>query len=430
MNYSEYQAILDGYVPAVDLANRELNAVYVEFNSKYAVKTTIFFLVRFTSHGYIDESFSLPLIQLSQHASRGPDLGDGPIGIVCASRCPIKHYIAGLWDPNLRNGKGEFTSIVNAVKRNRVGIMFREPDPEKVRQEREAEESRAIMEKAIAMRLRNQYDQELRDHVAQVIKEQRLRTQTLMNEKDRDIHDLKVQHNARIEDLRAMMNEQKAMLEEERARNATLKETITGQAEKIQGLREYFEVKLEQAEGSEQDQVLELKKNHELEINACVEAATTELKEMLQMREVELLYRNEQETKLHEELSSLREENKALVNNSGDHILTRMLEKGVSFVTYQPGAGHITLALSDISNYLENPTAYVAKFCGVSEHHYNAWLEHYHVPICRATDAAGDLCGENINRIESPVDFILGETDCCHKHRKNKTPQLKIAGTQ
>lgn len=429
MNYAEYQAILDGYVPAVDLANRELNAVYVEFNAKYKTEATVFFLVRFTSLGYVDDSWSVPLMQLARYGGKGPDLGAGPIRLACASRCPMKHHTAGLWDPDLRNGKGEFKSIAEAVKRNRVGILFRDQDPEQARQEKEAEEARQIMEKSIAMRLRNKMDQEFRDHVAQVIKEQRLRTQTILNDKDRYIRDLKIQQNSRTEDYRAMLEEQKRMLQQERERNASLKETIEGQAQKIQGLREYFELKLEKAEGSEQDQFHQLKENYELEMQAHVEAATTELKEMLQLREVELLYRNEQEAKLHEEISALREQNQSLINNSGDHILSKMMEKGVSFVTYQPGAGHITLPINDIPKYLESPTSYVAKYCGVSEAHYNAWLEHYHVPICRATHTNGEICGENIHRVESPVDFVFGETDCCHKHRKTKTPQLKVAGS-
>ncbi|VUD48815.1 hypothetical protein TDB9533_01309 [Thalassocella blandensis] len=429
MNYAEYQAILDGYVPAVDLANRDLNAVYVEFNAKYKVVATVFFLVRFTSLGYVDDRWSVPLMQLARFASKGPDLGAGPVRLVCASRCPMKQYTAGLWDPDLRSGKGEFKGIAEAVKRNRVGIMFRDPDPEQLRQEKEAEEARQIMEKSIAMRLRNKMDQEFRDHMAQVIKEQRLRTQTILNDKERYIRDLKVQQNARVEDYRTMLEEQKRMLEQERERNAALKETIEGQAQKIQGLREYFEVKLEKAEGSEQDQLEQLKQNYEMEMDAHVEAATTELKEMLQLREVELLYRSEQETKLLEEINTLREQNQGLVDNSGDNILSKLMEKGVSFVTYQPGAGHITLPVSDISSYLENPTAYVASFCGVTEAHYNAWLEHYHVPICRATHSSGEMCGENIHRVESPVDFVFGETDCCHKHRKNKSPQLKVAGS-
>ncbi len=429
MNYSEYQAILDGYVPAVDLANRELYAVYVEITSKFQVKNTVFFMVRFTSQGYIDESWSVPLFQLARFASKGPDLGGGPIGLVCASRCPIKHQRGALWDPEQKPGKSEFKAIAEAVKRNKVGIMFREQDPEKKRQEQDSADAREVMEKAVAMRLRNQYDKELADKVEQLSERHQLQTQKLIQDKELEIGEFKLQQKYRVEEYRTLVNEQKQLLADERERSAILKETIQGQAEKIQGLREYFELKLEKAEGNEQDQIEQLKYNHKIELQACVEAAVTELKEMLQMREVELQYRNEQDTKLREELGRLREQNEFMASNSGDNLLTKMLEKGVSFVTYQPGAGHITLPISDIPRYMENPASYVAQYCGVEEDHYSAWLEHFHVPICRMENGPGELCGENINRVESPADFVLGETDRCHKHRKNKTPNLKVAGS-
>ena len=427
LNYSEFEALLDSYVPAVDLANRELYAVYVEINAHYHIRNCVFFLVRFTSRGFIEQSWSVPLFQLVQHASRGPDLGAGPIGLVCASQCPIKHLVGFLWDPDL-GGRRELKLLKEAVARNRLAIHFRHAESPSGHQQREAERQQAAMEQALSARLRKEYDKALRDRMAQAIREQRLRATTIVREREQAIAELKQQYNARIEEYRLMLDEHKAMLKEARERNSLLKETIDGQAEKIQGLREYFELKVEQAEALEHDQLQELKQSHQLELEAALEAETKELKELLQMREVEILYRNEQESKLHEEIDKLRRENAELVSNSGDHLLGRMLEKGISLVTYQPGAGHITLALSDMARYMENPTAYVAQYCGVSEEHYNAWLEHYHVPICQAEDKEGNLCGENINRIESPADFVFGESDCCHKHRSNKTPRLKLAG--
>ncbi|MFT5082796.1 MAG: hypothetical protein ACI9Y1_000829 [Lentisphaeria bacterium] len=429
MSYTEFQAILDGYVPAVDLANRELHAVYVEINSDYKAKNVVFFLLEFSSSGFVDSSWSLPLLQLARHAAKGPNLGAGPIGLACASHCPIKHHAESLWDPDLRSGKGEFTAIARAVARNKVAIHFREGDPEAKRKVREAAENQAVMEQSITRRVRNEYDKELRDHLAQAIKEQCLRTTTMVNEREAAIQCLKREHAERLDGYRMMLDEKVLQITDEHARNETLKETISGQAEKIRGLREYFELKLEQAEVAESDQIKYLKENYECEIEASIAAATVELNELLQMRAVELLFRNEQEGKLHDESTKLRADNKALTENSGDHLLTKMLEKGISFVTYQPGAGHITVPVSEISFYMENPMAYVAEKCGVKEAHYSAWIEHFHVPICRAEDAGGSMCGENIHRVEAPVDFIVGEADCCHKHGKVKVPKLKITGT-
>lgn len=429
MNYAEYEALLDSYVPAMDLANRALPAVYVEINSRYEIENAVFFISRFDSRGFIEHGSSLPLFRLSNHARRGPDLGNGPIGLACASQCPIKPFAEFLWDPDLTT-KHEFKLLKEAVTRNRMAIHFHEPDPEKKRQEVEDQKSRALIEQTVSNRLRKEFDKELRDRMAQTIREQRLKANTIMRQREASIAEVKQQYNARIEEYRGMLEHTKSLLDEARDRNAGLKEIIDGQAEKIQGLREYFELKLEQAESVEVDQLRELKRSHEMELEAALEAETKELKEMLQMREVEILYRNDQESKLHEELDRLRKENQELIENSGDHLLGKMIEQGLSFVSYQPGAGHITVPVSEVPRYMENPTAYVAAHCGVSEAHYNKWLEHYHVPVCQAVDQNGNMCGENIIRIESPADFILGESDCCHAHKSQKTPRLKIAGNQ
>ena len=426
MTYSEFEAVLDGYVPAVELAGVQCQAVYVEFNSDFLVRNAVFFQIQFTSKGEIEKSWALPLPQISFKATSGPDMGAGAIGLTCRSHCHVEQYRHYLWDPSFKGAGSEFSKIKQAVARNRVAIQFKVSEEKKQQIAETAATSK--LEAKIEARLRKEYSKEFRDHMAQVIKEQRMRAKMLINEREKAIKDIKVQYTGRIDDYRMMVDEKNRLIEEERERNSQLKETIKGQAEKIAGLREYFELKLEKAQGAGSTEIRQMREELEIETQAKVEAATMELKEMLQMREVELLYRNEQEINLHDEITRLRRENNDLVSKSGDYLLSSLVEKGISFVTYQPGAGHITLPIGDIAEYMENPTAYVAKFCGVKEDHYQAWLEHYHVPICRAQNSDGSMCGENINRIESPVDFIVGETDCCFKHRTSKTPKLKIAG--
>lgn len=432
LNYAEFEAVLDRYVPAIDLAGCELYGAYCEINSRLKLKKAVFFMVSFDSSGFVEKGWSLPLFRLAAHARKGPDLGAGPIDLACASHCPIAHLAAFLWNPNLKS-KHEFKAIIEAVQRNRMGIMFKDLHPESKRkehQEAEDKKDRVLLEKSISSRLRKEYDKEFRNKIAQTLREQRMHAATIALEREQAIAEIKQQYNARIEEYRLMLDEHKNLLHEARHRNEVLKETIDGQALKIQGLREYFELKLEKAESIESDQLGELRHSHEMELHAALESATRDLNELLQMRDVEILYRKEQEAKLQKELAALRKANSGLMNNSGDHLLGSMLEKGISFVTYQPGAGHITLPISEISRFMENPTAYVAEHCGVSEAHYNAWLQHYHVPVCQSNDETSGLCGENINRIESPADFIIGESDCCHQHRKFKTPRLKLAGMQ
>lgn len=430
MLYTEFEAVLDAYVPAYEWAGKQAKAAFVEIDSKLRVRTAVFFRVGFTNSGEVEPGWNIPLGQLVTNALRGPDLGAGPIRLVCGSQCPIQYFQSGLWDPSLTATNNQLNAIKKAVQRNRLAIQFRDnpeeaPDVVATLPVANAEQ----IELRISRQLRQEYAKEFRDHTAQVLKDQRLRTATLMRENQAAVTELKLEHSARIEEYRAIISEKNRALEEEKARNLQLKEIIDGQANKIEGLREYFEHKVEKLEGEGVNLLATLKANYEAEIDAKVEAATTELRELLQMRDVELMYRNEQDHQLRDEISRLRQHNQGLVSHSGDEILNRLVNTGISFVSFQPGAGHITIPVADLASYMESPVAYAASQCGVSTSQYKSWLEHYHAPVCCAVED-GTLCGENVPRIANPADFHAGDQDRCpaHKELKSGISNLKLVG--
>ncbi|WP_246434711.1 sodium:proton antiporter [Teredinibacter haidensis] len=424
MHYSEFEAILDGYVPAVEWAERTAKAVFLEIDSRFRIRTTIFFTIGFTPKGKVVDSWNIPLDQLVSNALRGPDLGAGPIRLVCASQCPIRYFQDALWDPDMRSSRNQLQMLTKAVKRNKLSIQFRdnpEEAPEPVHR------GAGGLEKHTSHELRNEYAKEFRDQMAQILKDQRLRSATISKDNERSLTALKLEHSNRIEEYRSLIADKSRSIEEEKERNRALKDTIEGQAQKIEGLREYFEHKLEKAEGQESEYAQALRENYATELDAKLEAATTELKEMLQMREVELMYRNEQESQLRDEVARLRKDNQGLVGSSHDELLSKMVSQGVSFVTYQPGAGHITIPLSDIADYMANPVAYAAGQCGVQEAHYKAWLEHYQAPVCTALGSDGGICGENVSRVSNPADFHSGDQDRCKEHKEIKgAKSLKV----
>lgn len=428
MHYPEFEAVLDGYVPSVEWKNRTAKAVFVEVDSKLRVRTALFFTVGFNEKGEVESRWNLPLEQMVNNAQRGPDLGAGPIRLVCASQCPIKFFQEFLWDPDLRAGHNQLQIIRKAVERNKLSIQFREnPEAEHISQSQSGNLNAELLEKRISQELRKEYAKEFRDHMAQMLKDQRLRTSTMMNDSQKTISAIKVEHGNRIEEYRAIIEEKNQIIEDERNRNLALKETIDGQAKKIEGLREYFEHKLEKVEGQGADYVNALRDNYVAETEAKIEAATTELKEMLQMRDVELMYRNEQEAQLRDEIARLRMEHQGLFGSSENELMGKLTSKGISFVTYQPGAGHITIPVADMGEYLDNPAAYAAKQCGVQEIHYKAWLAHYQAPVCNDCDSAGNLCGENIPRIDNPADFHSGDQDRCQAHKEIRSAKnLKL----
>ncbi len=422
MHVAEFDAVLDGFVPAYEWAGKRANAVFVEIDSDFELRSAVFFLVSFTKKGAVDPAWNLPLDELARSATKGPDLGKGPIRLACSSQCPIQHFRDFLWDPDMRMGKGQLKQLHSAIKRNKLALQFREPEVYRNELEVGAASVSQIngqMEQNILGQLRKEYEKELRDHMAQLLREQRLRSSTISNDNQHVTQQLKAEHTQRIDEYRNLLEEKERALTEEQDKNSHLKETIDGQAQKIEGLREYFEHKLNKVQGEEGYQLEHLKENYELEMQAKIEAAVKELKETLQMREVELLYRNEQESHLKLEVARLREEQLEITSNSGDHLLEKMVAKGISFVTYQPGAGHITIPSSDVSRFMDNPAIYAAKNCGVNEQHYIAWLDHYQAPVCNCSNSAG-ICGANIPRINLPVDFIIGDGDRCSSHKDLK----------
>jgi hypothetical protein len=160
-----------------------------------------------------------------------------------------------------------------------------------------------------------------------------------------------------------------------------------------------------------------LRAQFEGELQARVAAAVAEYREQLAIHDVELAYRNQLDVQLQGELSRLRQECEALESQSGQLMLERLAQLGVVFVVYHPGAGHLTIPLADIARYQDNPQAYAAAKCFVSENQYRQWLAHYQQPTCEASLPNGDRCNMPIDRVEAPSRFVAGESNCCPRHR-------------
>lgn len=417
LRYPELEALLDGFVPIEEWADTIQKAVYLEFNSQFNVTAAVFFVMEFDSKGHVDPSWNLPLGDLARTATKGPDLGAGPIHLACASHCPIAYFAKWLWDPDMQAKSSHFGQIKKALKRNRLGVHFK---PTSVRTENTAESTTPETHQLEA-RLAKQYQKDLRDQMAQLLKDQRLRIATMSNDKDSSLKELRLEYAHKIEALQQQLAERETQLQDAQRRNGELKDTVDGQVQKIEGLREYFEHKLQRHQQGDQDTAGVFKAQSQATVDAKVTAATDELSELLKMKELELSYRREHEEQLNAELHKLKQENRELLDNGGDHLLEKLSRAGVNFVTYQPGAGHITIPLAQIAVFLDSPAAFTAAYCGVSEQHYRAWLKHYQAPVCHAIAATGGLCGISLARVIDPVQFLPGESDVCAQHNRMQT---------
>lgn len=422
--FTEFEALLEGMVPTIEWANQTRKAAYLEVNCHFTADAAVFFTMDFNSKGEVDAAWNLPLMDMARTVSKGPDLGTGPIRMACKSQCPVAYYKEWLWDPVMDPDSGHFGQIKKALKRNRLGIQFKAEDDEPDGGGFSKKDVKAL-EENLSKKLSRQYDKELKDQMAQLLKDQRLMTSTMNTDKDSAVKELQASLNQTIESLQAQLETKGCELSDALKRNEELKETIEGQVQKIEGLREYFEHKLSRVNGGESDAIESIAEQHKTEIEARVQSATRELNERLRMKELELTYRVEHEDKLKEQLQQLRESTKDVFANSGDQVLETLSQKGVNFVTYQPGAGHITIPVPELTRFLESPIGFTADYCGISEQHYASWLKHYQAPVCTALEHGGKLCCENLPRVVVPAEFVKGDSDRCERHNISNTMAKK-----
>lgn len=418
--YPEFEAILDGFIPVPDFAGASARAAYVHINPLLQITGIVFFLLGFDEKGIVDRRWNVPLRQLLGSAGSGPDMGAGPIRLACYSQCPVAWHQKNLWDPIMQPGNNSFVAMRKAIKVNCLGFIVRLPEveagaPKPVQKIRatEIEREQVVLEQ----KLHAHYAQELRDKMALLIKEQRLRIATLMNQHQAKVHSVQHEHQQRLLAYQQKSQQLEQQNQELAERNRILKESLDIQATKVEGMREYFAHKLKAAQQDESSQLQLLQENFALELDAKIRATTAELREMLDMREVELFYRHQNESALKEEIVNIKREHQQLLKNSGDQLLGRLTKAGVNLVAFLPGLGEIAIALDDIGRYLENPEAYAAEKAGVGLPVYLAWLEHHKLPCCNAIDARGNSCGRSIPMIETPLEFHAGESDRCAQHQ-------------
>ena len=414
MLYTEFEAILDGFVPVPDYAGQTAKAAYLTINPQLQISALVFFVIAFDGRGMVDNRWNLPLQQLVEQASRGPDLGAGPIRLVCFSQCPVAWQQQYLWDPQMEPGRNSFVLLRKSVARNRLGLVKYEPEPEEAKDEesiapREAQKLRKA--------LHEHYSQEMRDRLARMLKEQRLRITTLNNRHARKIDGLNQEHQQRLQAYRDKVRQLQEQNGELTQRLETLKENFDAQVQKIEGMREYFSHKLKAAHADENLQLQTLQENYEMELEARVQNATAELEDRLGMREMELFYRHQQENNFKEEIARLRQENQSLLEQGGGQLLDRLDRAGISFVAFHAGVGQLTVPASEMAAYLDDPDTFAARAAGVVPALYKEWLAHSREPVCTAKNDQGHVCGKALAQVARPADFHPGESDRCAAHQ-------------
>ncbi|WP_033416007.1 hypothetical protein [Hahella ganghwensis] len=435
MRYSEFEAILDNVVPLSDLVDTEVNAVYIQMNQQLAPRALVFFKLYFDEDGLADPEWNVPLKRLASISGSGPDLGGGPIRLACRSQCAISWHQRDLWDPDMRPGGNDFQVIKKALIENRLSFEVVQMQEEEVptlrevsekpsskrKNKREVDEDIPVLVPEAVQKKPDAESEALKDlekkhrlKLARILKEQRLRIKTLSSQ-----HEAEIEERARISriETQAYKNKQQELeqsLKQTRVLYEQTKTKLQKRSDQFLNLQDDLTKHRKKLALLEKELSAALPGEEAERLKQRMEGELSILKEQLDRREAEIYFRNEREEQLRAEIQKLKEE----LDNSGDsQVLSQLSELDVVFVVYHPGAGHLTLPVQDIKRYMDNPIAYVAERCSVSEKVYKEWLDHYEKPACDFRVPGHGLCGKSINRIAAPSDYVPGESNRCEEHQ-------------
>lgn len=445
----EFEAVLDQVVGLSEFAGREIGACFLRINQRLQILGAVFFLVDFDARGFVNRSWNVPLDHLLDNAGRGPDLGAGRIRLSCRSQCSIPWHSRQLWDPILEGDNSSIRLMVQALQRNRLGLAAEVPDitdvvvapgqsatvTPKSRSRSKSKEKPSEAEHQLVARINQRLQQEFQAKLAALGEEHQLTLSTLKSSFQQQLDQQQQHYQIQINQFKEAHESAKTVVREEQRRNQLLKDKLAAQADEFQRAREQLQgEQLHERQHAEehgmQQLQQQLQQQFEVELKARVDQSSAELSEMLEMREVELFYREEQLGTLREEIARLRQERERLIGQGGDRLLQHLVDNGVAFVAYQPGVEAMTIPFMDIPRYLESPLNYVAEKCTVSPQQYQDWLNHHELPVCAGVLGDGSMCGELVDKVERPSRFLRGHSDRCKSHRDSEPQPSALVAQQ
>lgn len=468
MMYSDFEATLDGYVGLVGYAGQEKRAAFVQLDEALKVRAVVLFTIGFDKGGFPERSWNLPLPHMAEIAGRGPDMGAGPINLVCRSQCPISWHAPKLWDPVMQ-GNNTFAQINEQVglAAPRFGLRAKRraaPTPPAWTPEEDipvlSEDEAPVLTDAApvltevaapapAAAAPAAWTQE-RSQLIERLGEQQLHIKSLTNEKEETVARLGLLHQQQVDILEAqnakLLGQQKAM----KAQADSLREQVEVLRQQVAGVgrleenlaserrlheeqlasvmrakvgeeNQRFEQLLRQKEQEYSTREAELKTEYQRAVEQRLSEEGVRLRAQMDALQAEITRREETIAELRRQVAAVKAEQTQREEGAADEFLRRLEKLGMNFVVFHPGAGHVSVAVSELAGYASNPMAYVAAKCLVGEEQYRAWLAHYESPRCSAVIGEGKCCDARLIRTDSPTKFVAGQSDRCARHQAADT---------
>lgn len=425
MLYPEFEAVLDNVVSMPRWADQQVKAAYVVINPRLQVRSVALFYLDFDEKGAADAGWNIPLRQLIEKAEYGPDLGGGPIRLVSSNQCPIPWLQMHLWDADLSLESNHLHLIREAVQRNQLRLLVEDEPPPALELDRlqmAAEEAwqlpGELEQQKEQERRAAERDKEQRKQAARIIKRQRKLIRTLESEHNEALSALRKHGEQQLAASQQGLQQQEQQLLALREQNQRLR----AQVDELRTAADQGRVQLDRLATQEQVQAEQLHEQFARQLETDRKLLTAECEQRM------AALCEDYESQLSMMRSELQEayqerENQELEYREGLRAsrtaLERLDEAGVALVTVQPGAGHMTIPVVEVDEYLRNPKAYAARHCMVSEEEYLFWLRHYEKPVCDAVlPVTGAPCGLPLERKTHPERFTPGISNRCSRHRE------------
>jgi len=428
MLYSDFEAILDGMVGVPEFTDTEVRGAYALVDARLQVMGIVLFLIDFDEDGMADTSWNIPLRHLVEHAGPGPDMGAGPIRLACRSQCPVAWHQEQLWDPGMKPGANDFVFIRDTLRERgrKMGLFVDESAPPPVAAPVPAapvpvvgERIPTVSETAAAASSARHSEQE-RMRLARAIKELRLRVQTMESKHRDEVAQLRYAHQQKEEILSTQLEKVLMQFKTLKSQNAALKEQNVSLKEQVDSLHSSLEDQARQ-HASQGSEIEILTEQYRRALAQRLEEERARLTEQMHSKELEVLDREEKIATLEDALQEARREQIKMANSGAQKLLEKLQALGLNFIAFHPGAGHVSISAQEISDYMQNPIAFAARKCLVTEEHYRAWLRHYENPVCQVSTGEGASCGKRVIRVDVPNQFKPGVSD----RNSNRCPHCR-----
>jgi len=427
MLYPEFEAVLDCVVGVEDFKDQRVAAVYLRIDGALMITAAVFFYIGFDTAGYADKSWNMPLQLLADGAAPGPNLGAGAIKLCCRSQCSISWHQRGLWDPNTDPSASTFELLKSKTQRNRLGLLLQDFD-DSVDDNRlypwsdsgGSDDPEVSSAKQLEAKLNALSD------------EHRLRVATMKSEAQDHLQALRQHYQQELQQNDQLLQVSKQLFSEEKDKNIRLHDTLELQSADIERLRQQHQQALDNNAAVSGDSLDSLEETYGLELRAKVAAATRMLADKLDMRDVELFYRDEKIMRLMAEVSQLTADGEQSQEASQQHFLDRLGDSGIRLLACQPDSLPITLPLQELPDFLQQPLQYAAQKSAAAPDHFRLWLRHVDDPVCNFVGERDVRCGKPVLRIDDPTAFYSGDSDRCQSHTisSQQTPEQSLSKSE